>query len=270
MYRWQSDLCTGLQNQLDRFNSCTVLHFKDAAHMRDDMFKVIVERPRRGHHDKFGDFRNSKRLKKYFDDEAAPGKIGTKRLVRHIRGWDCKDLNENLRPLERFLRSKIGQKWDDVYSEICAKIDSNSTVQNHVLDHLRDYVGVDERYQNGNRFGGRFYYRPDMYVDTNGILRGVDPGPRRQSWQEHQTEELAKKFRKIGNEELWLVNGIWYKPLFKVNDTVFVTDLGVKFYPGTNDIFTNNRVKHGETYRYAKQQADKATLKKFGVENSPQ
>lgn len=238
--------------------------------MRDDMFKVIVERPRAGSRNKFGNFRNTKNMKKYFDDEAAPAKIGTKRLVRHMIGWNYKQLNENLRPLERFLRSKIGQKWDDVYSEICAKIDSNSTVQKHVLDHLHDFVRVDERYQNGDSIGIAYRYRWNMYVDINGILCDYEHRKRHQSWQERQAEELAKRFRKIGDQELWMINGIWYKPMFKVNDVIFTTDLGNKFYPGATDIFTGTYVKHGETYRYAKQQADKATLKKFGVENLPQ
>lgn len=49
-------------------------------------------------------------------------------------------LSENLAPLRRFLRRRVGQPWNEVHSEICAQIGLHSAVQKHVLDHLRHYV----------------------------------------------------------------------------------------------------------------------------------
>ena len=49
-------------------------------------------------------------------------------------------LSENLAPLRRFLRRRLGRPWNDVHSEICAQIGVRSAVQKHVLDHLRHYV----------------------------------------------------------------------------------------------------------------------------------
>jgi hypothetical protein len=92
--------------------------------MRPDMFKVIVERPRRGHHDA-GELRLPR------DDRAK---------VPNGRGRGSKQLNENLAPLARFLRRNVGRPWSAVYSEICAGLSVRSAVQKHVRDHLKDLV----------------------------------------------------------------------------------------------------------------------------------
>jgi hypothetical protein len=75
--------------------------------MREDMYKVIVERPRRG---KEGDA-TAARLRKDFD--------GTMRLGMRV-GYGYRSLNENLAPLRRYLHAQIGRPWNKVFSEICA------------------------------------------------------------------------------------------------------------------------------------------------------
>jgi hypothetical protein len=100
--------------------------------MRDDMFKVIVERPRWG----AGRARSPK-LKGTYDQDLK--QIGLKRHA-WVAARYCKSLNENLAPLVRFLRSRRGRRWDDVFSEICAGLDTGSTVKMHVRQHLEDIV----------------------------------------------------------------------------------------------------------------------------------
>ena len=98
--------------------------------MRADMFKVIVERPRWGSR-----WIESPKLKRSDHDLKCIG------LKRHARTRaPHKWLNENLRPLERFLRSRRGQHWDTVFSEICEHLDTGSTVKMHVRQHLGDLV----------------------------------------------------------------------------------------------------------------------------------
>ena len=36
---------------------------------------------------------------------------------------------KRLGPLRRFLRSKVGQPWNDVYSEMCQRLDRNTTAR---------------------------------------------------------------------------------------------------------------------------------------------
>lgn len=108
--------------------------------MRKDMFKVIVERPRQGDRNPYKSdgraFRN---------DEESGNVLGIKAGYQW-RNW----LNENLAPLERFLRSRRGQHWDKVYAEIRSQINADSTVQQHVLQHLYDFVAC-KTYMEGDK-----------------------------------------------------------------------------------------------------------------------
>ena len=80
--------------------------------MRDDMFKVIVERPRRIHSNAYkGDgraFRNR---------EDGPSRLGMNKGYN-----DRKGLNENLAPLKRFLERQVNRPWGKVYKGIRAAI----------------------------------------------------------------------------------------------------------------------------------------------------
>lgn len=96
--------------------------------MRNDMSKVIVERPRRG-----GGRDRKRRPAREFND--MPSKQSMKR--GHT---DLKDLNENLAPLKRYLRKNVGRPWDKVFSEICENIRMDNPVQKHVRSHVYHYV----------------------------------------------------------------------------------------------------------------------------------
>jgi len=245
--------------------------------MRHDMFNVIVERPRSGSKSRFGEVRNNKKIQEFLE-ETSISKIGTRKLITYAVGWDRKNLNENLNPLTRFLWSKVGQPWDNVYSEICEHIDSNSTVQKHVLDHLNQYVEIDYRYQSGMRYGiGRRYYwgerTPDYYVDTDGILRtnllshnGKNRTPY-VSWKDREAEKLHERFRKLNNEEIWKIEGIWYRPLWKLNENKFLRSDGTFALSYATDFMTGDKVPYGSYYRYDKRQVDSKTLKRFKVLN---
>ena len=84
--------------------------------MRSDMFKVIVERPRWG-----ASHASSPKLKRTKDRTLKH--IGHKRHAFENAPY-TKSLNENLAPLVRFLRSRRGQPWDSVFSEICERLDT--------------------------------------------------------------------------------------------------------------------------------------------------
>jgi hypothetical protein len=70
--------------------------------MRADMYKVIVERPRRGGGDR--------QYRPLPNDDDAPARESLRSRHKQ-RKW----LNENLRPLQRFLASQVGRPWDNVY-----------------------------------------------------------------------------------------------------------------------------------------------------------
>lgn len=105
--------------------------------MRSDMAKILVERPRRiGFHVRKGLV--SKIRKGLASEDGLPAREGIKR--QHGGG---KFFNENLAPLRRFVRSRIGMPWNRVYAEICGQIDRGNVVQKHVLTHLFEFVLTD-------------------------------------------------------------------------------------------------------------------------------
>ena len=106
--------------------------------MRADMYEVIIERPRGG----AGWGRPERRVpwQKLDRDDGDGGFDGGPGKLRMGPRRRSKWLSENLAPLVRFLRSRVGQPWDTVHSEIAAHIAVRSAVQKHVLDHLRGYV----------------------------------------------------------------------------------------------------------------------------------
>ncbi|WP_334185126.1 hypothetical protein [Novosphingobium sp.] len=143
--------------------------------MRDDMFKVIVERPRWG-----ASHAASPKLKRMPNADARH--IGLKRHAR-IGAPYTKSLNENLAPLVRYLRCQRGRRWDDVFSEICAKLDTGSTVKMHVREHIEDFVltrisigRYGEWMFEGQVLGrrGQWFRRRELFVDPrDGVLKDM-------------------------------------------------------------------------------------------------
>lgn len=186
--------------------------------MRKDMYKVIVERPRRG-----GGYRSEMPMPVDLDD--SPKQEGLKRRHRS-RKW----LNENLRPLERYLASQVGRPWDKVYSEICAGIDRRNTVQQHIHQHLEDFVATRLVRVDGvlchhggwsglrpidSEWGPRFFVDPD-----NGLLRrnrGREEARRASRQRRHRSALLRdgwhrEDLRRIDAQwQLHRIGGVWYR-----------------------------------------------------------
>lgn len=122
--------------------------------MRSDMFEVIIERPRGGGgRVKWG--RSLERTPRAI--ERAPSREGMRARGR------SKFLNENLAPLKRFLRSRVGRPWDAVRSELREGLSMDSAVQKHVMDHVRQMVEENPVMIDGRPHGPCAYegrYRP--------------------------------------------------------------------------------------------------------------
>jgi hypothetical protein len=179
--------------------------------MRSDMFKVIVERPRTG------GSRAKTRLprNKSFDEESICENESMR--IRYKRLGDWKQLNENLRPLQRFLAKNVGRPLDKVWSEICQGLNTNSTVQKHVLDHAIEYVNKLIRIDDGVAFvvgSGKYSGQPhycrsgDFYVDSHGIL-----------CVQGKVRERVQPVKPItfidGDIRYGLINGCWFELLMK-------------------------------------------------------
>lgn len=182
------------------------------------MYKVIVERPRRG-----GGWTKPGRPLRDPDDR--PAREGMQYRLGMSRKW----LNENLRPLQRWLQRQVGRRWDAVYSELCRNVDRRNTVQQHIHLHLRDFVAVDVQEIDGRlcvlgNWGGTqalIDSHCNLYVDPrNGcLMRNEDAAADRAL--RRRAHRLAVRARDTGWREglrridettqLHRVDGIWYR-----------------------------------------------------------
>ena len=198
--------------------------------MRDDMFKVIVERPRRGvGHYRRGvghyrtlpnEYRAAKRFKLDADLQVNDDFTSTSTLPMRSKklGYGGKELNENLRPLYRFIDKQVDRLWNDVYSEICEHLDCNSTVKQHVRDHIQDHVSIKTFIgENGEAFSSKRGWvsniRPgELFVDADGYLRRMN-GEIRKRWRrkDNIANENTGDRRKIDGVEYEKENGVWYR-----------------------------------------------------------
>lgn len=180
--------------------------------MRSDMYKVIVERPRKGK----GWI--AKGARRRFDADG-PVRAGMR------AGIGRPHLNENLSPLERFLHKQVGRPWDGVMSEISANIDRRDAVQLHIYAHLEQFVATKVVWRDGRLvdlhrwFGwdGGDGLRQPLFVDPRtGLLRcNRDYAGWKRRRKERQTveaDELARRRRRI-DQDRWhlLLDGEWYE-----------------------------------------------------------
>jgi hypothetical protein len=173
--------------------------------MRKDMAKVIVTRPRT--------VDSLTRKGRAIPDEDQPKFIGLRRQAREHGGF--KMLNETLAPLRRYLVAQVGRPWDAVYSEIAANLRSSSTVQQHVRDHLWDFVNLRRQpTRDHHGYAGRPWHEP-LYVDAFGILRRTDDLPEvraaRRRRRIREPEPAQAPVRLSATRELRCIVGVWYE-----------------------------------------------------------
>jgi hypothetical protein len=244
--------------------------------MRKDMSKVIVERPRVGR--AWAGLRPG-RSRVVAADDGEPLRT-SKGPAREPKGKPrkTKGLNENLNPLRRYLAAQVGRPWNKVYAEISAHLKPSSTVQQHVRDHLDDFVATKTRMRAGKvvvtpRFGGErpldedwsyFYVHP-----RTGLLRKNE---KRVTFQranrlarERAAAELAQRMRVVdARTQLHLFDGAWWEvKLAKAGAGEPSVDVvrRAKLSTLAPDILYG---RHG-VYAIDKRQLSKAEMKRLGL-----
>lgn len=190
--------------------------------MRKDMSKVIVERPRVG---RAAAGLRPGRTRTLVDDDGEPIRAKGAREPKG-KAQKTKRLNETLNPLKRYLASNVGRPWDKVYSEISEHLKPTSTVQQHVRDHLTDFVATKTSMKAGvvmvtPRYGGERALEDDWclyYVHPRtGLLRKNEKykrvGARNREARQKREAELAKRMRIIdAKTQLHLFeDGAWWE-----------------------------------------------------------
>ncbi len=144
--------------------------------MREDMFKVIVERPRR----RYGDPSVLSRDGRHFRNQLRPDEDGghaPHRLGMKAGYGNRKYLNENLAPLGRWLASQVNRPWDKVYAELCENIDRRNIVQEHIFAHLENFVAYKTRLE-GDVIVARSSAWEGTYVPIDRTWQGMFVHPR--------------------------------------------------------------------------------------------
>lgn len=245
--------------------------------MRKDMSKVIVERPRTGR-SRAG--LRPGRTRTLVDDDGEPIRA---KGAREPKGREQrnKNFNETLNPLKRYLASNVGRPWNKVYSEISENLKPTSTVQQHVRDHVGDFVATKTRMKGGvvvvtPRFGGERPLEDDWclyYVHPRtGLLRKNEKykrwSQRRRDERKKAEAELTARMRVIDDKtQLHLLKDIWWEvKLAKIpagalySDVVHASKLsrmdGEKLYG-----------RYG-VYAREKRQLSKAEIKKLKLRES--
>jgi len=180
--------------------------------MRQDMDKVLVERPRYPGRPRKG--------RPERDPELLRGFVGLQRQVKERGDW--KMLSENFAPLRRFLEGQVGRPSNKVYAEMRARINPANEVQAHVLAHvdlfverLVSRVGAGAAAPCGltaqRSMGGMRALEPgDLYVDPDdGIIKRARRRIKAPSAPRAPHSDRGR--RRLGRDRIALaIDGCWH------------------------------------------------------------
>jgi len=209
--------------------------------MRYDMAKVLIEGPRTqsgARSRKWGKKVSASPDPDYdYCDEIA-GKVSSAR--RRQYGYDYKHSTDVLGPLKGYLRSKVGQPWDKVYSEICANLDKRKTTGAHVFTHIWQFVAKDcwigAKTGNVYRSSANHYGVPTIYQDFyihpfTGILCKTPEFKR--EWK-----KAPVTFIELSRSECYVwIKGIWY-----FANWAWITEY-IPYKVGGGTFFGSNKVR---------------------------
>jgi hypothetical protein len=184
--------------------------------MREDMSKVVIERPRWGH--SLPGNKTRLRVRRYDPDKEyddLPKRISGSRS-KYICDRNLKDFSDLLGPLRRFLRANVGRPWDNVYSEMKESLDDRKVTGLHIFEHVdsevetHPLIGDDgELYTLGR---DKLWPVYGLYVDPRtGLLCWSDYKPWRRKRRKSKTARKDCDHIRLGaNTGYVKINGVWY------------------------------------------------------------
>lgn len=194
--------------------------------MREDMSKVVIERPRWGH--ALPSKKTGQRIRRYDPDdeyEDSPKRLSGR--AKYPKGA-TKEFSDFLNPLERFLRKNVGRPWDKVYSELCQHLDRRKTTGRHVFQHLEGYVAVNCFYAEDGELwidylSGRAkpvsevgYFKAQFYVDPRTrLLCQLDPNDKKIARRKYEARQrkarrTLERIQISFNQSYLRINGEWF------------------------------------------------------------
>jgi len=159
--------------------------------MRSDMGKVVITRPRTHSRSGYREIRHARTqdvtklknivnslryhanddLEDDFEDLAANGLEPMRKAYLNL--ISNKEFTDMLNPIERYLHSRIGDRWDDVWSEVCQNLRGGVAIE-HVRDHVLQMVN----FKGGTFSFGNYHHTENdeymygimFYVDDDGLI----------------------------------------------------------------------------------------------------
>ncbi len=181
--------------------------------------EIVIERPRGGMRISLRKQTGFKKQLRKLTEEATEDGLLRPYLIKPRN--KSKYLSDHLGPLRRFLRSQVGQPWNNVYSQLCQRLDSNTMAGLHVLSHVWQYVERDVEliddipYSKPNwRFRSRLdaHYRDQFYVHPEtGLLCAAEKIPRKRK----QTPSENNVVVLDGDRQYHKLDEIWYLVVFQ-------------------------------------------------------
>lgn len=165
------------------------------------------------------------------------------------RAWERrKALNENLNPLVSFLRSSIGKKWDEIYSEICSINKKNSAVGAHIFQHIEWYVELNPSFVDGvphygYNSGSTAKLYNHFYVHK-GILRRAERRKKKKEEKDICVYNIDKFNFLVRNRK-----GIWYN--FIYSDQFTIVDVyHPDKYGSEGQLLLSSYTSHEKIYKF--------------------
>lgn len=236
--------------------------------MKKQFSKILVERPRLGGKATSEPKGYNRDLDRIYKDEDWIEKESMRKKWK--KDWSGKELNENLAPLYRFLQSRVGLLWDDVYSEISKNIKLDNPIQKHIIDHLKHMVYQNVVLENGIpyslQYGKHKIYNGNFWVHPEtGILNYIEK--RKYVYNVNKTKIINID----ENHQAHIVNNIWYsvevKSFDRDKDIPLRDILLGTFYIFNSSLFYKLENKYGASniYGVSKKQLNKKEIKKLGL-----
>lgn len=188
--------------------------------MRSDMYKLITECYRSKGPWK-NTFRKQRKKIKRMPIEKLE-ELSDKQSIRANkelgRGFS---FGENLSPIFRYLDSRVGDPWNDIYSDVRKNIPSG-TLGDHVLTHVKFHVLEHDLIFDGNKVYIHKWKKKSqlsnnqLYIDDSGILREY-----RRVYSEREKLGIVYDFRGLGSnnefDHFKLEDGKWMIAVFYKN-----------------------------------------------------
>lgn len=197
--------------------------------------------------------RGSKSLRKMDGDENVSPPTGMSRINLVSSKFINKGyIGTNFNLIRRFLKSRIGKNWNDVYSEICEDADVRSFEGNHLREWLSCVVEINTRIEDGeivSEFGYKITSPEDFYVDPNtNILKQVE----KSDYKREKATNLEQGVYEVDGQTYCKHEGLWYRVEMKevenCSKTIADDEKIIKFvHLNSGSITSSLRRKYGHS-----------------------